>query len=232
MKFKPLIILLIFLVFGCSNDNSSSQKTTVNVQSEDESEKSIVRDENSENKPFVCSFNLSVWEDQFPYKSKITYFNTDSIDHFVEIVWKENNPSKMVFPPIIGRLKQDIECIQNLEEWDLEINDGTNFLYSIQSKSNHIGITCIGGNDGWVNEIKYLSFNLKGEKLGEVVLAASGGDGGFYTRGEGYFVNDSTYQYENSEYEQLSELGKEVKLGVTKMTYIIHKNGRIDVLKS
>ena len=177
-------------------------------------------------------FDLVKWQDDFAFNSKINCFNEDSISHFENIVWKDENAYNNYSAPIIGDLASQIEGIEKLEPWHMEINEGTDFLYSIQKKQNHIGITVIGGNDSWITEIRYLAFNQKGKKIGDVVLAAKGGDGGYYTKGHGCFKNDSTYIYEYVETEYNFEKEVDEILETGELKYIIHSTGRIETKKN
>lgn len=229
-KYVPYVFLISVLI-ACTSEEKKTESVIGNDPDNISTE--VINDSTIASEHIDKSaFDLQQWQDSFAFTSKISCFNEDSISHFENIVWKDANAYKSYSAPIIGKLLKQIEDLEKLEAWHMDIHEGTDFLYSIQQKQSHVGITVIGGNDGWVTEIRYLSFNQNGRKMGDVVLASKGGDGGFYTRGRGCFVNDSTYvyEYEESEYDFEEKMDKIYESGT--LTYCIHRTGKIDMEKS
>ena len=230
MNKRTLYIWIIFFVISCTsnevkrghNNASGINKTDTTIEEDDMEPVNAVD---------YTSFKIGQWKDSFIYNTKISCFNEDSISNFESIAWNDYNSYLNYATPVIGALAQQIEGIEKLEPWHMSINDGTKFLYSIQNRNNHIGITLIGGNDAWVTEIRYLAFDLQGKQLGNVVLASKGGDGGYHTTGHGCFINDSTYKYEFIETEYNSETEVEELYDSGELTYLIHSTGNIETKK-
>jgi hypothetical protein len=224
-------------MFACSQDKPNSPVVPEKQISKEESKDIVVAEiaNDSVSSPQeipALLFNLKTWEDDFFYKTKIQSFNKDSIDHFInESPHTLSDTANARATPIIGLLHRQIEPDSSPEEWINNIHEGTGYLYSIQEKRHHIGITICQMNGAWVDEIKYLSFNLEGEKIDEVVLAAAGGDAEYYSTGYGHFLNDSTYLYNFEETETDYENKKVEIIQQYSSEIIIHRSGKIESTK-
>lgn len=216
-------LMSVTLIACSSNKQSGNPEHSITL----ETEGSVKMDQSNTSDPLA--FNLKKWESGFLYKDRIMNFPKDSIASFTQRMWSSNLELNAL--PVIGLLHQQIENDSVLDEWEKTINEETGYLYSIQNRKGHIGITLIQMNDGWVYEIKYLSFTPKGQKIGEIVLAADGGDGGYYSVGGGKFINDSTYIYTFAETEHNSETDKAEIIEQYTRKIIIHSSGRITFRK-
>lgn len=182
----------------------------------------------SQHENTLFQFDLRKWENDFFYQFPVKSFNKDSIDQLLKRTpFTISDTITSNVKPIIGVLHQQIEHDSILEEWDYSIHEGTGYLYSIQERKSHIGITICQMNGAWVDQIKYLSFSHKGNKIDEIILAANGGDGGFHSNGYGKFVNDSTYIYHFVETEMNFETNEKIIIEEYTKKIIIHPSGRI-----
>jgi hypothetical protein len=228
---------MFYCLFACSQDKPTRPVVQEKQISKEESKDIVVAEIaadtlSSPQEIQGLLFNLKTWEDDFFYKTKIQSFNKDSIDHFInESPHTLSDTANARATPIIGLLHRQIEPDSSPEEWINNIHEGTGYLYSIQEKRHHIGITICQMNGGWVDEIKYLSFNLEGEKINEVVLAAEGGDGGYHSSGYGHFLNDSTYLYNFVDTEMNFETNEEEIIEQYSSEIIIHRSGKIESRK-
>lgn len=231
MKRSSIFCILLGMLVSCSSNEQIHEREVVLEETDDAIEYGVEEYDSIPSDKNEGIFDFNKWKDDFTYKSRINCFNEDSIEHFEAIVWRGGNVNKNYFKPVIGELAAQIEGVDGLDSLHLEIHEGTQFLYSIQKKQNHTGITIIGGNDSWVTEIKYLAFSQKGKKIGEVALASKGGDGGFYKRGHGCFTNDSTYIYKYIETEYNFETKEDDILKQGELKYVIHNSGKIETFR-
>lgn len=108
--------------------------------------------------------------------------------------------------------------------------EGTPYLYGFMPAHGHTALLIKGMTDGWVDFLEYRSYDLSGKFIDSFYLYCVGGDGGWYTTGEGKFMNDTTYIYRELACESQEEEGSE-KCDTIYMKYIIHENGTIQKIK-
>lgn len=228
---KAYLIVLILFLFGCETDSKSTidqQKPTTRIKKKTEP---VVDQNKSDEKPsqvlpdkVITVFEIEPWKHLFFHKDKVTCFNEDSIHQFEESILKKGIDSSAV----IGKLAHQIYNKTELYPWEESALEYTNYLYSIHTELGHTGIILFGMNDGWVYQLKYYSYDHLGRKVDEVPLAEWGGDGGYFRKSNGCFLNDSTYHFEFLETEYNFEKDTSEVIDSEEVKYIIHENGEID----
>lgn len=175
----------------------------------------------------VTVFELEEWENDFYHQKRVNCFNEDSITHFEDSIISKGSDSCAV----IGKLAHQIYNKTELYPWEESALEYTDYLYSIQTRKEHIGIVVFGMNEGWVYQLKYYSYDHLGRKVDEVPLAEWGGDGGYFRKSNGCFINDSTYHYEFVDTEHNFEKDTMNVIDSGQVEYVIHEDGEIEKLE-
>lgn len=218
-----LFILLIGIAFiGCSDEHNTSEsniKEGVSVDVIEDVETSVSESDLFDEEP---SFNIHDYINEFPHED-LKEFKIGSLKDLVESEDKSYN-----YEPIIGALAysvyQDSNKVQHIQ------NEFTEVLYSLQKVDGHTAILIGGMADSYRETVYYYSYDDQGEIVDNLLLYASGGDGGFTTEMYGYFEND--YKYHRTHIECEYFVNDSVVCDTTKVIYKIAKNGKISQEKT
>lgn len=148
-----------------------------------------------------CSFSqkttfvLKPIESEFIYSQKITTYNKDSINNFLNIMASNMNKPKAILKDL------HLSVFQNPKEIDSIVTEHTYYLYNIQAIGAITNITVVGTNDDWVNEILMLSYDADGKLIIKNIMAQLGGDQEYFIESESTVINDSTYRKTTKEFE-------------------------------
>lgn len=111
-----------------------------------------------------------------------------------------------------------------------EFSTELEFFYSRQKVNSRklLELTILSQSEtDFCDEIRYLIYDLKGKLVSSFKVAGTCGDGGYYEKSHGRFLNDSVYQMFTEDNYKTEDTEQSDIVTFSKMTTTIHRDGTI-----